>query len=97
VAQLYPQALGSPFVASYDSQGYGGGIRPRLHMVTAILTGLDLGLLLYNVGSVRQRKYVSFPYPRKCLLTIRAPYQWTRRPVTGWFPRIHLHGNVFVY
>jgi hypothetical protein len=27
VAQLYPQALGSPFVASYDSQGYGGGIR----------------------------------------------------------------------
>jgi hypothetical protein len=26
-----PQALGSFFVASYDSQGYGGGIRPRLH------------------------------------------------------------------
>jgi hypothetical protein len=28
VAQLNPQALGSFFVASYDSQGYGGGIRP---------------------------------------------------------------------
>jgi hypothetical protein len=28
VAQLYPQALGSLFVTSYDSQGYGGGIRP---------------------------------------------------------------------
>jgi hypothetical protein len=26
VAQLYPQALGSLFVAFYDSQGYGGGI-----------------------------------------------------------------------
>jgi hypothetical protein len=26
VAQLYPQALGSLSVASYDSQGYGGGI-----------------------------------------------------------------------
>jgi hypothetical protein len=26
VAQLYPQALGSLYVASYDSQGYGGGI-----------------------------------------------------------------------
>jgi hypothetical protein len=26
-----PQALGSLFVASYDSQGYGGGIRTRLH------------------------------------------------------------------
>jgi hypothetical protein len=31
VAQLYPQALGSPFVVSYDSQGYGGGIRTHLH------------------------------------------------------------------
>jgi hypothetical protein len=31
VARLYPQALGSLFVASYDSQGYGGGIRTRLH------------------------------------------------------------------
>jgi hypothetical protein len=26
VARLYPQVLGSLFVASYDSQGYGGGI-----------------------------------------------------------------------
>jgi hypothetical protein len=25
---LYPQALGFLFVASYDSQGYGGGIEP---------------------------------------------------------------------
>jgi hypothetical protein len=32
VAQLYPQALGSLFVASYNSQGHGGGIRTRLHM-----------------------------------------------------------------
>jgi hypothetical protein len=32
VAQLYPQALGSLFVASYDSQGYGGGIRLHLHL-----------------------------------------------------------------
>jgi hypothetical protein len=29
VAQLYPQALGSLFVVSYDSQGYGGGTRTR--------------------------------------------------------------------
>jgi hypothetical protein len=27
VAHLYPQALGFLSVASYDSQGYGGGIR----------------------------------------------------------------------
>jgi hypothetical protein len=31
LAQLYPQALGSIFVAIYDSEGYGGGIRHRLH------------------------------------------------------------------
>jgi hypothetical protein len=35
VAQLYPWALESLFVASNDSQGYGGGILTRLH------TGLD--------------------------------------------------------
>jgi hypothetical protein len=31
VAQLYPRALGSLFVVSYDSQGYGGGILTRLY------------------------------------------------------------------
>jgi hypothetical protein len=38
VAQLYPQAPGSLFIASYDSQGYGGGIRPRLHTVPSVQT-----------------------------------------------------------
>jgi hypothetical protein len=36
VARLYPQALGSLFVASYDSRGYGGSIQPSLH--TGLLT-----------------------------------------------------------
>jgi hypothetical protein len=36
VARLYSQALGSFFVASYDSQGYGGGIRPRLHTASSL-------------------------------------------------------------
>jgi hypothetical protein len=31
VAQLHPRALGFLFVASYDSQGYGGGILTHLH------------------------------------------------------------------
>jgi hypothetical protein len=31
MARLYPQALGSLFIAFYDSQGYGGNIPPRLH------------------------------------------------------------------
>jgi hypothetical protein len=36
VVKLYPQALGSLFVASYDSQDHGGGIRPCLHAGIAI-------------------------------------------------------------
>jgi hypothetical protein len=34
VARLYPQALCSIFISTYDSQGYGGGIRPHLHTAT---------------------------------------------------------------
>jgi hypothetical protein len=30
VAWLYPQALGSLFVTSYDLQGFGGSIQPHL-------------------------------------------------------------------
>jgi hypothetical protein len=31
VDQFYPEAQGSLFVASYDSQGYDGGIRTHIH------------------------------------------------------------------
>jgi hypothetical protein len=31
VAQIYFRALGSLFVASYDSQNYGGGVLTLLH------------------------------------------------------------------
>jgi hypothetical protein len=48
VALLYPQALGSLFVASYDSQGYGGGIRLRLH--TGQKTSLPLLCVLSLPG-----------------------------------------------
>jgi hypothetical protein len=34
-------ALGSLFVASYDSQGYDGGMRPRLHTGMTPLTDLS--------------------------------------------------------
>jgi hypothetical protein len=37
VAQLYPRVLGSLFVASYDSQGSGGGIPTRLLTGSCIL------------------------------------------------------------
>jgi hypothetical protein len=42
VAQLYPQALCSFFVASYDSKGYGGNIRTSLHTVYWILSFICL-------------------------------------------------------
>jgi hypothetical protein len=45
VARFYPQALGSLFVASYDSQGYGGGILSRLHM--GMGKGLQVAPLKY--------------------------------------------------
>jgi hypothetical protein len=45
VAQLYTQALGSLFV-TYDSQGYGGGVRTRLH---AGLSFLITDFVPYNI------------------------------------------------
>jgi hypothetical protein len=50
VAWLYPQALGSLFVASYDSQRYGGGIRPRLHtgLSSIRLEFINLNYMLQN-------------------------------------------------
>jgi hypothetical protein len=42
VSRLYSQALGSIFVASYDSQGYGGGIPPRFHTRVSITSPVSL-------------------------------------------------------
>jgi hypothetical protein len=39
VAQLYLKVLGSVFIASYDSQGYGGGIRPSLRVRSISVPG----------------------------------------------------------
>jgi hypothetical protein len=50
VAQLYPQALGSLFVGSHDSQGYGGGIGTRF--LTEYLSRYNGGLWLDGHGSI---------------------------------------------
>jgi hypothetical protein len=55
VAQLQPQALGSPFVASYDSQGYAGGIQSRLH------TGLNSGIRLTLLITFRHEQHRKHP------------------------------------
>jgi hypothetical protein len=53
VAQLYPQAPGSLFVAFYDSQGYGGDIRPRLHK-GHYFTHLSVYVVYFRAMSVAQ-------------------------------------------
>jgi hypothetical protein len=46
MAQLHPQALGSLSVAFYDSQDYGGNIRPRLHTGYLVKVKVTLRLLV---------------------------------------------------
>jgi hypothetical protein len=48
MAQLYPQTQGSLFVASYDTQGYGGGILTRLHT----------GSIMARLGTVTSYSFV---------------------------------------
>jgi hypothetical protein len=52
VAQLYPQALSFLFVASYDSQGHGGGIRTRLHTGVTVKVKVKVTLRLTVSQSV---------------------------------------------
>jgi hypothetical protein len=59
VAQLYPQTLGSLFVASYDSQGYGGGIRTRLR-AGRTLTKLSLSPSLSHIATDGQSLCLSW-------------------------------------
>jgi hypothetical protein len=60
VAQLYPRALGSLFVASYDSQGYGGGILTLLHTGQNWLSS-DL-ISLSSISSVRVTTVIHSSY-----------------------------------
>jgi hypothetical protein len=51
VTRLYPQTLGSLFVSSYDSQGYGWGIRP--HLYTKPYRKTRFQEFLYCCGRIR--------------------------------------------
>jgi hypothetical protein len=61
VAQLYPYALCSLFIASYDLQGYGGGIRPRLHAGLSLLASVVL-LIIRLHRSNRKHRYQNYLY-----------------------------------
>jgi hypothetical protein len=54
VARLYPQALGALSIASYDSQGYGGGIRPHVHTG---LTAAGVDMKTPRCLIVRKRRF----------------------------------------
>jgi hypothetical protein len=62
VARLYPQALGSFFVATYDSQGYGGGIRPRLQKGVWTILALTVLLITLLYGSSRKYRLQQYLY-----------------------------------
>jgi hypothetical protein len=65
----------SLFVASYDTQGHGGGIRPRLHMCLS----LSLRSSLYNLRKHRFHRY-SLTIPR-LLLASSLPWEPVYRVV----------------
>jgi hypothetical protein len=54
VAQLCPKALHSLFIASYNLQGYGGGIRTRLRTGIPLQLTLSLG---YNISARITQKH----------------------------------------
>jgi hypothetical protein len=56
LAQLYPRALGSPYVATYDSQSYIGGILIRLH------TGIEVFSLPEDDNEVKNM-WIYIPIP----------------------------------
>jgi hypothetical protein len=96
VAQLYPQALGSLFVASYDSQGYGEGItkvkvmlRPTVQSASlswnkAPIWGLRPDLYYWTVNSVRVRESESHCDWRSVSLSVLVS-----SPVWGSWPDIN--------
>jgi hypothetical protein len=66
VVQLYPKARGSLFIASYDSQGYGGGVRTRLDTgITSDLLTLGLSCL-EHVGTDRVEHAVTLIVVSHC-------------------------------
>jgi hypothetical protein len=69
MAQLYTQALGSLFVASYDSYGNGGGIRTHVHTDDLPLPS-ELIFVIYTNSdrSSQERHYVSATKPNRLML-----------------------------
>jgi hypothetical protein len=63
LTQLHPQALGSLFSASYDSQDYCGGIRPRFHTGWESVSLSCLRSSLYSLGAAHTENTTSNSAP----------------------------------
>jgi hypothetical protein len=86
VAQLYPRALGSIFVVSYDSQDCGGGILTRLH------TGL-LGYVLVVATASLDKLHAQFK-----MLCLSILFQFVQQPyVSAAFNLRKIPGTHFCY
>jgi hypothetical protein len=71
MARLYPQALCSLFIASYDSQGCGGGIRIRLLVERALTEGSNY-FSSYNLSKDRiENTLPTFPLLSLVYLLLR--------------------------
>jgi hypothetical protein len=57
VARLYPQALGSLFVAFYYSQGYGGGIRTTSTRDYVKVVGMQAYVLILVLHNINQERH----------------------------------------
>jgi hypothetical protein len=96
MSRLYPQALCSLFVASYDSQGYGGSIRTRLHTGFLIkLTKLSLSLTLPPTVSravCLGIKHPSGAYDQIFIIVWQLQVCWFGAPslTIGWVCRLQL-------
>jgi hypothetical protein len=94
-SQSYVTTDGQPASLSWNKAPI-WGLQPDLDCCLTV-AGLLIWVSRYISSGRNDRKHLSFPYPRKCLLTNRTVYPRKRRLVTDWFPRIHFHGNVFAY
>jgi hypothetical protein len=87
VVRLYPEALCSLLFTSYDSQGYGGSIQPRLH------TGNESPLihrLLYLLTTMHSKFRVS-RYSIFGLLQETGNQRNTERNITLLYRELNLH------
>jgi hypothetical protein len=100
VAQLYTRALGSLFVASYDSQGYGGGILTRLHtgLTSAELSWVEF-ILRPTVSRPRlgiglpfgtHDQVLSFPISIVHITLGRTKWKTVPHPIVTLLPGTHL-------